>query len=185
MKPILESKSRKGIINQTISIFILVLMVVVISGFTYWFISSFKGTLATVDEQTGTVVNESVHINSTGNMLAHATDLGFAHPVITAASNNTDSTGITVLGNITVSSTGNVTNASALSWNDALISYTYGYTGGTAYGAVNDTETASLNIIDLLPFIFMALGFVIIIGVLIRILVPIMNLGNSFGGGGF
>ena len=108
--PISECKPKKGIINQTISIFILVLMVVVISGFTYWFIAEFKDTIAT----TATGGNQS-----------------------------------------------------------------------TAWQAVNDTEAASLNIIDLLPFIFMALGFVIIIGVLIRILVPIMNLGNSFGGGGF
>jgi len=182
MKPILKSKAKKSIINQTISIFILVLMVVIIAGFVYWFVSEFKETIATTDEQTGYALNETCFFNQTGYTFSHANDLGFAHPVITAAYNATDGTAIALTD---ITQTGNVLTNTSTAWDNATMYYDYGYTGGTAYHAINDTEAASLNIIDLLPFIFMALGFVIIIGVLIRILVPIMNLGQSFGSSGF
>ena len=52
----------------------------------------------------------------------------------------------------------------------------------TAYQAVNDTEAAGATVIDYLPLIFLALIFGIILTLVLKIILPYINLGNRVGG---
>lgn len=59
-------------------------------------------------------------------------------------------------------------------------------TGGTAsnaYQAVNDTETAGAGIIDYLPLLFLALIFGAVLVVVLRVILPYINLGNTMNVG--
>ncbi|HUS51414.1 MAG TPA: hypothetical protein VMZ91_14690 [Candidatus Paceibacterota bacterium] len=60
---------------------------------------------------------------------------------------------------------------------------TSGGTTGAAYQAVNDTENAGATVVDYLPLIFLALIFGVILTVVLRIILPYVNLGQQMGGG--
>lgn len=51
----------------------------------------------------------------------------------------------------------------------------------TAYQAVNDTESAGTTIIDYLPLIFIAIIFGAILTIVLKIILPYINLGQRFG----
>lgn len=52
----------------------------------------------------------------------------------------------------------------------------------TAYQAVNDTEQAGSTVIDYLPLVFLSLIFGVILTVVLRIILPYINLGQQMGG---
>ena len=51
----------------------------------------------------------------------------------------------------------------------------------TAYQAVNDTEEAGTTIIDFLPILFLAIIFGAILTVVLRVILPFINLGQQAG----
>jgi len=58
-------------------------------------------------------------------------------------------------------------------------------TGGvnsTAYQAVNDTEAAGATIVGYLPLIFLAIIFGAILTLVLKIILPYINLGQNMGG---
>ena len=58
-------------------------------------------------------------------------------------------------------------------------------TGGvnsTAYKAVNDTEAAGATLIDYLPLLFLAIIFGVILAVVLKIILPYINLGQQVQG---
>jgi len=57
-----------------------------------------------------------------------------------------------------------------------------GNTSSTAYQAVNDTETAGATVVGYLPLIFLALIFGAILTLVLKIILPYINLGNQMGG---
>ncbi len=52
----------------------------------------------------------------------------------------------------------------------------------TAYRAVNDTEAAGATVVNYLSLIFLALIFGAILTLVLRIILPYINLGQSMGG---
>jgi hypothetical protein len=59
-------------------------------------------------------------------------------------------------------------------------------TGGvnsTAYLAINGTEAAGATIVNFLPLLFLAIIFGAILVVVLKVILPYINLGNSMGGG--
>ena len=52
----------------------------------------------------------------------------------------------------------------------------------TAYQAVNDTEAAGATIIGYLPLIFLAIIFGAILTLVLKIILPYINLGQNMGG---
>lgn len=101
-------KNKKGVMNQVIGVFILVLVISVIAGMTFLFTAQLK----TQVESTGTEGTNS-----------------------------------------------------------------------TAYQAVNDTETAGATIVDYLPLLFLAIIFGVILIVVLKVLLPYINLGNQMNMG--
>ncbi len=58
-------------------------------------------------------------------------------------------------------------------------------TGGensTAYAAVNDTEAAGATVVGYLPLIFLAIIFGAILTLVLKIILPYINLGQNMGG---
>ena len=58
-----------------------------------------------------------------------------------------------------------------------------GNTSSTAYQAVNDTEAAGATVVGYLPLIFLAIIFGAILTLVLKIILPYINLGQSVGGG--
>ena len=54
-------------------------------------------------------------------------------------------------------------------------------TSSTAYQAVNDTEEAGTTIVDFLPILFLAIIFGAILTVVLRVILPFINLGQQAG----
>jgi len=52
----------------------------------------------------------------------------------------------------------------------------------TAHKAVNSTEAAGATIINYLPLLFLAIIFGAILAVVLKIILPYINLGNQVGG---
>lgn len=59
---------------------------------------------------------------------------------------------------------------------------TSGSTTSTAYQAVNDTEAAGATIVGYLPLIFLAIIFGAILTLVLKIILPYINLGQNMGG---
>jgi len=57
-----------------------------------------------------------------------------------------------------------------------------GAENSTAYQAVNDTENAGATVVGYLPLIFLALIFGAILTLVLRIILPYINLGQTMGG---
>lgn len=55
-------------------------------------------------------------------------------------------------------------------------------TNSTAYRAVNATETAGASVTNYLPLLFLAIIFGAILSVVLKIILPYINLGNQVGG---
>ena len=55
-------------------------------------------------------------------------------------------------------------------------------TSAVAYQAVNDTEEAGATVVDYLPLIFLAVIFGAILTLVLKIILPYLNLGQSLGG---
>jgi FlaG/FlaF family flagellin (archaellin) len=57
-----------------------------------------------------------------------------------------------------------------------------GNTSSTAYQAVNDTEAAGATVVGYLPLIFLAIIFGAILTLVLKIILPYINLGQNMGG---
>lgn len=57
-----------------------------------------------------------------------------------------------------------------------------GAENSTAYRAVNDTESAGAQIVGYLPLIFLAIIFGAILTLVLKIILPYINLGQNMGG---
>jgi len=56
------------------------------------------------------------------------------------------------------------------------------YENSTAWRAVNSTEYAGATIVNYLPLLFLAIIFGAILAVVLKIILPYINLGNQVGG---
>ena len=65
---------------------------------------------------------------------------------------------------------------------DQVSSTATGGVNSTAYQAVNDTEAAGATIVGYLPLIFLAIIFGAILTLVLKIILPYINLGQNMGG---
>lgn len=114
------------------------------------------------DTQT-TVTAEIGYINETGYTLDGASSTAFNSVSITNLTNYTDGTSIG-LGNVTVSDSGVVTNATATTWANVSIDYTYQY-GESSYTGVNDTLLAMDTVPELLGLIVLVIVIAIVLAI--------------------
>ena len=173
---------KKSIIGPIISVFVMVLVVSILSGLTFLFVSQLKTNVGdTTATASGATYLEAGWINATTYTLDNATVLGARNFVIVEIVNTSSLTLITS-GNYTLS--GSVlTNTTAAVWPSVSINYTYNFIEErTAYDAINDTEAAGADIVDYLSLIFLAVIFGAILTLVMKIILPYINLGKSFDG---
>jgi FlaG/FlaF family flagellin (archaellin) len=65
---------------------------------------------------------------------------------------------------------------------DEVLSAESGDQNSTAYQAVNDTEAAGATVVNYLSLIFLAVIFGAILTLVLRIILPYINLGQNLGG---
>jgi len=169
--------------GPVISVFVMVLVISILAGLTFLFVSQLKDQVVeTTATTSGSVGLEEGWINSSGYTLDEADAIGFRNLAIVAVYNTTDDV-LIAAGNYTVTDAGVITNATAAVWTGVQINYTYTYVGeDTAYQAVNDTEGAGATVVGYLPLIFLALIFGAILTLVLKIILPYINLGKSMDG---
>lgn len=182
---IMLMKEKKSIIGPVISVFIMVLIISILAGLTFLFVAQLKNNvLDTTATQAAGVTNESTFLNGTGDPLAGSTALGarsFANFIVINGSSGV----VIPSANYTVTSAGVIFNSSTnpINYANANISYTYVFASqATAYNAVNGTEAAGAGLVSYLSLIFLAIIFGAILTLVLRIILPYINLGNSMGG---
>lgn len=179
--------NKKGIVGPVISVFVMVLIVSILAGLTFLFITGLKNNVTASSAYTGvTVANETGSLSATPYSLSGSSALGGRSFVISVATNAT-SGAIIPASNYTVSSTGVVTEtaASVVDYATANYSYTYSYINAEndgAYLAVNGTEAAGSTVVNYLALIFLAIIFGAILTLVLRVILPYINLGQQAGG---
>ena len=176
-------KNKKAVMGQVISVFVMILIISILAGLTFLFVSQLKDNVFdTSTRETVTVTNETgLWINGTGVYVATADELGFANAAAVQATNTTSDSYI-IGANYSFSTAGYLINTTYDVYNNVLLSYTYSRIANTnSYTAVNDTETAGATIVNYLPLIFLAIIFGTILTLVLKIILPYINLGKSFG----
>lgn len=177
-------QAKKSVMGPVISVFVMVLVISILSGLTFLFVAQLKTQVQ--DTATFTSVTQrnetGAYINSTGYTLGNSTLLGFKSPVIVRLANASEGTiaaaNYTLIGN-------KIYNATANEYSGSYnVTYTYSYispSDRTAYDAVNDTESAGATVVGYLPLIFLAVIFGAILTLVLRIILPYINLGKQMG----
>ena len=183
-------KTKKGVMSEVVGVFILVLIVSVIAGMTFLFTSQLKDQVeATAPLDSVAVTSESMtFINATlgGNTTASATQRDC---VITSATIINATSFLTITsGNYTLNSPSNcyitaIDVGNEFEDSEVTVNYTYSYKPiATSERAVNDTEAAGADIVDYLPLLFLAIIFGVILAVVLKIILPYINLGQQVQG---
>ena len=181
---------KKSIMGPIISVFVLVLIVSILAGLTFLFVASLKDTSLEVSERTAlTVLIEEISAADlwAGVSVAGTSYLDANNFVLTGVLNATDDTDL-LTTNATLTSSGLITNATALTdeYEDGFkVNYTLSYIAGddsNSYLAINETENAGAGIVGYLPLIFLAIIFGAILTLVLRIILPYINLGQNMGG---
>ncbi len=188
---------KKGVMGPLISVFVMVLIISILVGLTFLFIASLKTTTASTTRSSITITNEtSGWINQTGFYLGGVNGT-FLQPIsfaITTAYNNTNLTGggttyVIPANNYTVdSTTGLVRNASVVNWGtggkEVNFTYTFSYIApeqANAWESINNTEASGSTAVGYLPLIFLAVIFGAILTLVLKIILPYINLGQQMG----
>jgi hypothetical protein len=180
-----KMENKKSVMGQVISVFVMILVIAIMVGLTFLFITSLKDNVYDSSErETITVINETgLWINSTGAYLSSTVrdQLGFANPVGILAING--SSKVVNAGNYSLSAEGYLTNLTALTWDTVKLTYTYDrISNKNPYKSVNDTENAGATTVGYLPLIFLALIFGAILTLVLKLILPYINFGRQFGG---
>ena len=175
-----------------ISVFVLVLIVSILAGLTFLFVASLKTTSLEVSQRTSVnVVNETVTFVATNvaQSLDSATKFDVACGTPTGLQNETTLGAVLLVGNVTMTSDCTLINATALAGEigNGTVFVTYPYTyiaadDANSYNAINETEAAGATIVGYLPLIFLAIIFGAILTLVLRIILPYINLGQQMGG---
>ena len=183
---------KKSIMGPIISVFVLVLIVSILAGLTFLFVANLKDTSTDqASRTTVNVVNESVTFGATNvvQSLATSTLLDVACGTPTGVQNETTLGAVLLVGNVTMTSDCTLINATALADEigngTVFVSYPYSYIAAddaNAYNAINETENAGAGIVGYLPLIFLAIIFGAILTLVLKIIIPYINLGQNMGG---
>ncbi len=189
---------KKSVMGEIVSVFVLILIVSILAGLTFLFVASLKAqSVDSSTRTTVTVLNESVTFDALNTIqtLSASTKFDVVCNGLTYAA-NASTTGKSVLvANFTRSGC-TLINATALFpmtaantyWNASYtqyVSYTYDYIApddAAAYNAINGTEASGTTLTGYLPLIFLAIIFGAILTLVLKIILPYINLGQNMGG---
>ena len=169
-------KDRKGVfgLSAVQAFFVRILAL----GLLAYVIVVIMGTLSgtnIIGSSSTSAVNESgagasiVFANATGYTVTEATTQGFASPTLTSAYNYTSGVGVD-LANFTLSSTGVLTNATAIVYNNLSITYAYNYYSdyqNSLEGVLTNTSAGVTSFFTAITPVYAILAVLVIILVLV------------------
>ena len=175
-----------------ISVFVLVLIVSILAALTFLFVANLKDTSVEQASRTAVnVLNETVTFDAVNTVqdLSVSTFLDVTCGTPTGVQNETTLGAVLLVGNVTLTSDCTLINATGLAGyignGTVFVSYPYTYIAAgdaNAYNAINETENAGAGLVGYLPLIFLAIIFGAILTLVIKIIVPYINLGQNMGG---
>lgn len=184
---------KKSVMGEIISVFVMVLVVAILASLTFLFVAALKTQSVSVSLNANTsVTNESVTFDvlNTAQTLASYTTRTNANCGALTYIANQSTTGVSLaLGNVTQTGC-NVINTTAMNAagtgnnGTVYVSYSVLYTDPnlpSAYGATNGTESAGYTVVGYLPLIFLAIIFGAILTLVLKIILPFINLGKQVG----
>ena len=175
----MKKKSILGL--NTVKLFIVVMLSLAIIAIVTLVILGALSSSTVLPTPTGTYTEVNKFINSSGFTLAKASVGGFANPSISSVVNATDGV-VVAAGNYTLNTTsGLLTNATATTWANVNVTYTYQYTSSQQYGVSGITGNVSNGITGFFAnatTYFSLLGVVVIILIISLVVVVV----NRFGG---
>lgn len=161
------------------------LIISILVGMVFLFTSQLKDTTGSMDlaRTTTAVTNETLTtVTESGEDLTYSTSNDVTCTIVIV----TNATGGETIasGNYTQSNC-NLVSAAGSGYNNTNwnVSYTANYIDSTAWTAINDTEGAGSTLIDYLPLLFLAIIFGTILIVVLRVLLPYINLGGKMDTG--
>lgn len=194
-----NKRSKKGVMNQVIGVFILILVISVLAGMTFLFVSSLKGTTQTLTTQTFTITGEyPAWANLSGYSVLQTANTSiilkgsYALTSVYASKNDTKGGYLFPMGlaNYSLDHTSglltNLSNFNATLNDNLSISYTFtgiGSDNQQAYLGINTTENAGFSVTSYLSLLFLALIFGAVLIVVLRVILPYINLGNNVNAG--
>ena len=179
----MKAEQKKSIIGPVISVFVMVLVIAILSGLTFLFLASLATqtyNVAPLADSTR-VVNETITPSTEGTALSVA-GLRDCAATVEVITNSTAASSHAVInsGNYTVTgcTLANVTGTyNTVDWN---VTYSYVYRPiSTAESSVNSTSNAGYQTINYLPLIFLAVIFGALLTLVLKIILPYVNLGQS------
>ena len=176
-----------------ISVFVLILIVSILAGLTFLFVSQLKTqSLDVAPRTTVSIINETITFDDVNTIqeLSASTLFNVNCGTITYVANETTTGELLTVGNYTQSDCTliNATEMAADGWGGngtVYVSYPYNYIApdqANAYNAINDTEAAGAGLTGYLPLIFLTIIFGAILTLVLRIILPYINLGQNMGG---
>lgn len=176
-------QNKKGIMGEIISVFVLILVVAIMAGLSFLFIVNLKAQVVQTTDQAAIAVNESGWLNTTPYPVGARNLIGFNGFTVILINNQTGQVVINS-ANYTVG-TNTITGTGQNNWTNTNITYSYNYIANdsvSSYNAVNGTETAGSSVIGYLPLIFLAVIFGALLTLVLRTILPYINLGRQAGG---
>ena len=178
--------------GQIVTIFITILVVSVIAAMTFLFIGSLKDQVVTNTRTTIGVTNETIAFGDTAiATIANSEAIEFTTWNATLVLNRTFDDAFFTNDTLTEgvdyqinSANGTMINLTA-TWNRSDVTYNYNAISDAnknAYVATNTTESAGITVVGFLSILFLALIFSAILTVVMRFVLPFLNLGNQLGG---
>jgi hypothetical protein len=163
---------KKGIaLNQSFGAVLALVLVAVLVIVAIFMFVNLNTTFINIESVT--VLNEAgAAINNTGYALTNNTICNFGSVVLTSVVNETSGLAI-VLANFSTTAGGVVTNATNISWNAAILNYTYN-SGGDACDATNTMIVQ----FGTYPALVGLVGTIIFLGLVIGVLVASFTFGR-------
>jgi len=171
--------------SEVIGVFVLVLVISILAGMTFLFTSSLKTqayssgkilqsaigneSLTAVDE-----IGDDFSVSWRSEVACTLLNVTNATSALQVPSTNYTQT------NCNLKSKGADSGFNNTNWR-IYYTYTY-YDYGNAYDSVNKTEESGATIINYLPLLFLAIIFGAILAVVLKIILPYINLGNQVSG---
>ena len=184
---------KKSVMGEIISVFVMVLVVAILAGLTFLFVGQLKTqSVSSSINGDANVINESVTFSVTNTpqtLASYTTRTNAICNSITYIANGTV-TGVSLgLGNITqtgcsVINTTGMGVAGTGNNRTVYVSYNVDYTDPalpSGYTATNATEAAGYTLVGYLPLIFLAVIFGAILTLVLKIILPFINLGRNVG----
>ena len=135
-----KKMNNRGVFGLTsIQLFFAVILGVALLAYVIVIILGTLQQASILPDPITTIVNESSWINGTGDTLNTATLAGFSSPTILLAINTSSNLTIAA-GNYTLTSGGTLSNATAVQWNNVLVTYTY-----ASYSTAENNVNSMIN----------------------------------------